>query len=158
MTRRPLGTARRAVVIVLVLAALGGLALVVLRGPGGSSNPEQLAVGDCFDLPASTDRIGDLRHRGCSGAHGGEVFHVYDAASTAEAGYPTDSAWESLVYPVCDPAFESYTGSPVAERLDIEYRYLVPTADRWASGDRQVTCFIISSDGSPLDRSLRAAP
>jgi hypothetical protein len=74
----------------------------------------------------------------------------------AASDYPSDADWESIIYPVCDPAFESYTGTLVAERLDIDYRYFVPTADRWTSGDRGVTCYITSLGESPLDRSFRA--
>ena len=37
------------------------------------------------------------------------------------------------------------------------YLFLVPTSDRWAGGDRRVTCFIRSLDGSPLDHSYRAS-
>ena len=138
----------------IALAAI--VLLVVIRGGSGGTDPAGLKVGDCFDVPTATDRIGDLRRHPCNEAHGGEVFHVFDSAPAS--AYPSDRDWESLVYPVCDPVFESYTGTPVADRLDIEYRYLVPTADRWASGDRRVTCFITSPDGAPLSKSFRAAP
>ncbi len=146
----------RAVLIGAAIVLVAGLALVIWRG-SASRNPANLAVGDCFDVPTAADRIEDIRSRTCDGPHAGEVFHSYDAAATA-TDYPTDSAWEALVYPVCDPVFEAYTGTPVAERLDIGYLYLVPTADRWDAGDRRVTCFIASLDGSPLSRSFRAKP
>jgi hypothetical protein len=145
------------VMIGLGVVLVVGLVVVVLRG-SGSTNPGRLAVGDCFDLPQATDRIGDLRRRSCNGPHGGEVFHIFDTPGLASPGYPSDAAWETLVYPDCDPAFEGYTGTFIAERLDIEYRYFVPTADRWASGERQVTCYITAPDGAPLSRSFRAAP
>ena len=79
--------------------------------------------------------------------HGGEVFHAFDAQ--AAASYPTDEAWGQLIYPVCDPVFETYTGTAVEDRTDIDYLFLVPTSDRWAGGDRRVTCFIRSLDGEP---------
>jgi hypothetical protein len=144
-------------VLALGVLALGGMVVVTMtRSPGGT-DPSGLVVGDCFDVPAASDRIGDLVKRGCGEPHDGEVFHIYETTDAASSGYPADTEWETLVFPACDPLFESYTGSPVAERLDIEYRYLVPTADRWASGDRRVTCFITSPDGAPLSRSFRAA-
>jgi len=140
------------IVLVVGIVVLG----VASRG-GGSANPERLAVGDCFDIPQATERIGNLRTRRCSEPHGGEVFHMFDATGQASS-YPSDADWERLIYPDCDPAFESYTGTIVAERLDIDYRYFVPTADRWASGDRQVTCYITAPNGEPLSRSFRATP
>ena len=150
------GRMRGGVLIAVVIAIVGVLAFVIWRG-SGSQDPASLRVGDCFDVPAAAQRIEDLRGRTCSGPHGGEVFHIYEATGTV-AGYPTDAAWEDLIYPICDPVFEAYTGTHVAERLDIGYVYLVPTNDRWAAGDRQVTCFITSPDGSPLSRSFRGAP
>jgi hypothetical protein len=150
------GRVGRVVLVAVGVALAGALAFVIWRG-SGSQDPASLRVGDCFDVPAAAQRIEDLRRRTCSGPHGGEVFHIYEESSTA-AGYPTDTAWEDRIYPVCDPVFEAYTGTPVAERLDIGYAYLVPTADRWSAGDRRVTCFITSLDESPLSRSFRLAP
>lgn len=146
----------RAVLVGAGIALVAGLAVLVWRG-SGSRDPGQLRVGECFDVPATSERIDALSARPCSGPHGGEVFHAFDAPAGGTT-YPTDPAWEELIYPVCDEAFETYTGTLVAERLDIGYRFLVPTADRWTAGDRRVTCFITSLDGSQLSRSFRTAP
>lgn len=135
----------------LALLVVVGLAAA---GCGSGTGPDRLAAGDCFDVPAAGDRIGEVARRSCTELHDGEAFHAFDATGDS-AAYPTDPQWEQLVYPVCDPVFETYTGTFVADRLDIEYRYLVPTADRWAAGDRRVTCFIRAPDGSKLDRSHR---
>jgi putative regulator of septum formation len=147
---------RGALIIGIGIALVALLALVIWRG-AGSRDPASLVIGDCFDVPTAAQRIDDLKSRTCGGPHGGEVFHIFDAPG-ASATYPSDTDWEALIYPVCDPVFEAYTGTPVAERLDIGYQFLVPTADRWAGGNRRVTCFISSIDGSPLTRSFRAAP
>jgi hypothetical protein len=152
MTRR----IHRGVLIGIGIALVGVLAVVIWRG-AGSRDPANLVVGDCFDVPSAVQRIDDLKSRTCDGPHGGEVFHIFEAPG-ANATYPSDTDWEALIYPVCDPLFETYTGTPVAERLDIEYRYLVPSADLWTAGNRRVTCFISSLDGSPLARSFRSAP
>jgi Septum formation len=149
--RMPVG-----VLVGIGLALVAGLAFLVVRG-AGSRDAASLVIGDCFDVPAQVQRIEDLRSRACGGPHGGEVFHIYEVAAASQT-YPTDAGWEGLIYPACDPAFEAYTGTPVGGRLDIGYLFLVPTADRWAAGDRRVTCFITSLDGSPLSRSFRAAP
>jgi hypothetical protein len=147
---------RGAPIIGIAIALVAVLAVVIWRG-AGSRSPASLVIGDCFDVPTAAQRIDDLKSRTCGGPHGGEVFHIFDAPG-ASATYPSDDDWQALIYPVCDPVFEAYTGTQVAERLDIDYHFLVPTADRWAAGDRRVTCFISSLDGSPLTRSFRAAP
>lgn len=132
-------------------ALIAALAVACASG----TDPQRLRPGDCFDVPAG-DRIGGVTTLGCDRPHRGEVFHRFDAV-VESANYPTDPEWEGIVYPTCDPVFETYTGTPVGDRTDIEYRYLVPTADAWADGDRGVTCFITSADGSPLERSYRGS-
>jgi putative regulator of septum formation len=138
----------------LVLAAVVGIvavAFVILRG-GGSSAPDNLAVGDCIDVPTS-DSISSIPKRSCSQPHGAEVFHVFNAPGGG--AYPSDPDWGPMIYPVCDPAFEAYTGTKVEDRTDIDYQFFVPTQDRWAAGEHGITCFITSIDGSPLARSYR---
>ena len=133
---------------VLVVA----VAFAILSG-GGAAPPDRLAVGDCVDIPTSAE-IAAIPRRACTEAHAGEVFHIFEAGGDA-AAYPSDADWADLIYPVCDPAFATYTGTPVETRTDIDYIYLVPTSDRWAGGDRRVTCFIQALDGAPLLRSYR---
>jgi hypothetical protein len=136
------------------LAALA-LATVLAAACAARTEPSNLAVGDCFDMPSSVE-IASIPTRPCTEPHGGEVFHAFDATA-ATGSYPSDEAWGQLIFPVCDPAFEAYTGTPVETRTDIDYLYLVPTSDRWAAGDRHVTCFITSLDGKPLRQSYRAS-
>ena len=157
VTLRLTGSRLLVLVVGIGIALVLVIAFVVTRG-GGTTDPERLAIGECFDVPEAAARIGDVRRRPCGGPHGGEVFHVFQATDPASPGYPSDRDWEALVYPICDPAFESFTGTFVGDRVDIEYRYFVPTADRWAAGNRHVTCYIVSADGSPLTRSSHAAP
>ena len=129
------------------------LVLLVVAACGSKSAAPQLKIGDCFDVPTSADIV-DIPAKPCTGPHGGEVFHLFDAQGGG--AYPSDDEWARLIYPVCDPVFKTYTGTPVEDRTDIDYLFLVPTSDRWAGGDRHVTCFIRSLDGSPLRHSYRA--
>jgi hypothetical protein len=137
-----------------LLAAVATLVVaVVLTACGANNGSPALKVGDCFDVPTSGDIV-EIPTKPCTQEHGAEVFHEFDAPS-GSGEYPADDAWAQLIYPVCDPAFEKYTGTPVEDRTDIDYLFLVPTGDRWAAGDRHVTCFIRSLDGSPLRQSYR---
>ena len=137
------------------LRVVAAAAVLALAGVGcGSSATASLAPGDCIDLPDSA-AITTIPQISCSAEHTGEVFHVFEVIGTAGA-YPSDADWSTLIYPVCDPAFKTYTGTPVETRTDIDYIYLVPTSDRWAGGDRRVTCVIQSLDGVPLTQSYRA--
>jgi hypothetical protein len=133
----------------IVLAGVVGVTAVACR-----STPQNLAVGDCIDVPTDAS-ISTIPKRPCTGPHAGEVYFLFDAPGSG--AYPSDSDWEQVIYPVCDPAFKDFTGTPVEERTDIDYQYFVPTKDSWASGDHGVTCFIVSIDGSPLGRSYRTS-
>ena len=135
----------------LVLLALVTAVAVVLFGCSRAS-PNNLVVGDCIDIPTS-DSISSIPKRSCSQPHGAEVFQIFDAPGGG--AYPSDPDWGPMIYPVCDPAFEAYTGTKVEDRTDIDYQFFVPTQDRWAAGEHGVTCFITSIDGSPLARSYR---
>ncbi|HEX5013788.1 MAG TPA: septum formation family protein [Candidatus Limnocylindrales bacterium] len=130
------------------------MAAALLAFGCGRASPDNLAIGDCIDLP-SGDAISSVPKRSCTQPHAGEVFHLFDVPSGD--AYPSDPEWGPLIYPVCDPAFEAYTGTNVEDRADIDYQFFVPTEDRWAAGERSVTCYIISLDGSPLARSYRVS-
>jgi Septum formation len=133
---------------------LAVLVLLVVAACGSKSAAPQLKIGDCFDVPTGADTA-DIPTKPCSKPHSGEVFHLFDAQGGG--AYPSDDEWAQLIYPVCDPVFKTYTGTAVEDRTDIDYLFLVPTSDRWAAGDRRVTCFIRSLDGTPLHQSYRAA-
>jgi hypothetical protein len=136
----------------LLRLCLACVVAAVIAGCGRSA-PSNLSVGDCIDVPTSAS-IASIPKRSCTEAHAGEVFHVFDAPGDVVA-YPADPEWGQLIYPVCDPAFQAYTGTPVEERTDIDYQYFVPTSAGWESGDRELTCFIVSLDGAPLTKSYR---
>jgi hypothetical protein len=137
----------------LFRAACALIVALALAGCSTATSPSSLDVGDCFDVPTSAT-IASIPTRPCTEPHGGEVFHVFDVSGTSSS-YPSDDAWGGLIYPVCDPAFLAYTGTGVENRTDIDYTYFVPTADRWAAGERRVTCFIKSLDGAPMRHSER---
>jgi hypothetical protein len=136
-------------------AVLAGVVFVISLGACATtqSGPD-LKIGDCFDVPTTAD-ITTIPTKACTEPHGAEVFHEFDVKGGG--AYPTDEAWGQLIYPICDPVFKTYTGTPVEDRTDIDYLFLVPTSDRWAGGDRRVTCFIRSLDGAPLRHSYRAS-
>lgn len=146
-------SAARMAVVLAVVVGLVVVAFAILRG-GGSASPNSLAIGDCIDIPTAAS-ISSIPKRPCSEPHAAEVFHIFDVPGGA--AYPSDPDWGPMIYPVCDPAFEAYTGTKVEDRADIDYQFFVPTQDRWAAGEHGVTCYITSIDGSPLARSYRVS-
>jgi len=119
---------------------------LILEHARGTGHIEVAEIATRLDVAAETVRR-DLK-----------VLEEHGLVRRTHGGaYPTDEAWGQLIYPICDPVFKTYTGTPVEDRTDIDYLFLVPTSDRWAGGDRHVTCLIRSLDGSPLRHSYRAS-
>ena len=76
VSQRLTGSRLLVLVVGIGMALVLVIAFVVTRG-GGTTDPERLAMGECFDVPEAADRIGDVRRRPCTGPHGGEVFQTW---------------------------------------------------------------------------------
>ena len=142
-----------------------GVVIVAALGVGGfffrdfvSGSVVDLKVGDCFDVPDGASTFSSLRRTSCDTPHSGEVFHVFDATTTAGATYPSDPDWGALIYPVCDPQFDAWTGTSIETSTVVRYRFLVPSKDEFDRGGRRVTCFLSRTDGQKLDTPLHVTP
>ncbi|MBK5222717.1 MAG: septum formation family protein [Acidimicrobiia bacterium] len=121
----------------------------------GSMIPlDQLAAGDCVDLPGlgmleSITVEGGAQRRACDEPHGVEVYAVASLNDEPSAGYPGDGAVLGAADQLCLDAFEPYVGQKYVEStLDIVH--LRPDADAWAGGDRVVHCAVHNRDLQPL--------
>jgi hypothetical protein len=154
------GLRRRHLVDARLVALLVGLvAIVAVAGCDRSTiEASGLKPGDCFDVPDGTATFSTIRRTSCDTPHSGEVFHVFDASGATASGYPADPEWEALIYPVCDPEFNSWTGTEIETNTIVRYRFLVPTKDEWDRGGRRVTCFLSRADGTKLDSPLHVTP
>jgi len=144
---------RLSIAVAMVLTVVG------LTGCDTSTiNASDLRVGDCFDVPDGASTFSSLRRTSCDTPHSGEVFHVFDATTTAGATYPSDPDWGALIYPVCDPQFDAWTGTSIETSTVVRYRFLVPSKDEFGRGGRRVTCFLSRTDGAKLDTPLHVTP
>lgn len=141
--------------LVVIAVIAGGAFLLRDRLSGAAAS---LAVGDCFDQPGAAAReVDDVQHHPCSEPHTAEVFHNFSHTGGPDAPYPSDEEWATIVFPVCDPEFSRYTGTPATPTSELTYTMFTPTRDGWDQGDRQVTCFLVRADGGPMTQSYRAA-
>ena len=144
------------------------LAIVAIIVVGGfilrdrlSSSAGDLQVGDCFDdTPGAT--VESVQHHPCSEGHTAEAFLVTDLPAADNAPIPTNATLSAFVAGTCGPALISYAGgdqavtaNPVFSNIDIGLFY--PSDEDWGRGERKVTCYAYSVDGSPLTTSLKAA-
>jgi hypothetical protein len=137
-----------------IIAAIAGGAWIFRDYISG--NATDLAVGDCFDAPTTTDEtVEDVSHHPCTDAHTAEVFYVADY--TDSTTYPGLDAFDTFTQANCPAAFDAYTGldfyADSAKDYDIGLFY--PLEEGWDQGDHEISCYIVRVDEGPMSGSLR---
>jgi hypothetical protein len=150
----------RGLLIRVAIIAVIGLGAFVLRDRI-SGSASDLAVGDCFAVPTE-EAIRDVDHHPCTEAHDAEVVYVGDHPAPDDAAPLTDDGLQDFVMNTCGGAMIEYVGGLQAletnaelENLDLGVIY--PTDDDWNGGERKITCYLHSVDGSELTKSYKAA-
>lgn len=143
------------VVRIAIIALIAGGAFVFRDRIAG--NAGDLAVGDCFDEPASQTEVTDVQHHPCTESHTSEVVFVGDVPGGNEA-YPTEEQFLDFVRSQCVPAFNAYTGVDFDSDPTLEMGYFIPTADGWKSGDHEMICHGLRFDGAATTQSIKKAP
>lgn len=138
----------------VVLAVVAVVAVTLLR-PWLSASPGQLAVGDCFDRPASSTPITSVQHRPCTDAHDAEVVGVFQYPATTDGAYPGRDQIYAFSESVCPPAAATYVGATLDLLTDFDVRNYRPSPEGWAAGPRVIACYVTRSDGAPLTSSVR---
>lgn len=122
-----------------------------------------IKVGNCFNEPTATDMTKDAKQgdliasvpmRKCNEPHDYEVFASFklpDAPTT-----PDDKTLEDLVDKNCTPLFATYVGKPL-EKSKLDYAFLSPSDELWATGDREVTCYAGLDKGKKLTQSIQGS-
>jgi hypothetical protein len=135
--------------------AMGSLAMMVILSGCGDQSVMSLAVGDCFDdttellSGADITRVPDVD---CAEPHDNEVFHVVDYPGSSYV--PT--AIDDFAIEQCYSAFSRYVGRDY-ESSALDFAWLLPSRDGWASGDREVVCVAYRMDLQKLRGSVRGS-
>ena len=145
--------------ILIRVGIIGAIAVgAFLLRPFLSSNAGNLAVGDCFDLPATqTETVEEVQHHPCTETHGGEVVFVGEF-EPAPSAFPTDDEMFVFFSSKCIEAFYAYTGLTEATAQHLDMSAFTPTAEGWGTGDRTVICYATNIDLSPMTTSVKKAP
>ena len=139
--------------------------------PPQDVQPDQLAIGDCFNLPAgdnpdvsglssgqtttSLPNISTVSKVDCSVAHDGEVIGITQSASGgANAAFPGTSVVAQETQQLCSNTFQGYDGIPI-QQSSLTVYVLYPTQGSWSSGDRTEICSITPKDNSKLTGSVK---
>ncbi|WP_338316084.1 septum formation family protein, partial [Streptomyces bohaiensis] len=119
-----------------------------------------LAPGDCIGALPEGDAVLDLGLVSCEAPHEGEVFGRVELFGQGEEA-PDDEELMDLAYQGCDPQIVPYlldSWKVLAEDEPLEVAVMHPTAETWAHGDRQVTCYFVGPGGEPTTGSARGNP
>ena len=108
-------------------------------------------MGDCVQLPDSAaTQVASVEGVPCEAPHDAQVFAEFDIAD--QATFPGVAAVEQAAGEGCASRWESALG-PYDEGRGLDFTFFTPTQESWDADDREVTCFVVSVDGTPLDGS-----
>ncbi|WP_405618715.1 DUF4190 domain-containing protein [Streptomyces sp. NBC_00076] len=149
-----------------VLSSLGLVLWVVALATGGLSDAWEgikegardngsLSRGECFDAPDGLrGSFYDLDEVPCADRHDGEVFAVVKLPG---GRFPGDDEVTDTAEEKCYPLRSSYAMDTWAVPDDVDVYFVVPSAESWRIGDREITCAFGNTDerGSLEGGSLR---
>lgn len=124
-----------------VSAAVIALALITTACGG---NAFELETGQCLDEP-DTDEVVNVEIVDCSEPHDLEIYET--------AGLPDQDfdpvAIDGASFEICRDAFDEFVGTPYADS-ELDIYYLIPSAESWSDGDREVVCAVYDLSGAQL--------
>lgn len=110
-----------------------------------------LDVGTCFDDPPTFAEVSDVHEVECSEPHDNEVIGLHQLS---DGDYPGEDGVATAADAACVEIFEDYLGIAYAESI-YDFGWLVPTADSWGGGDREVICFAYDVEFAKITGSVR---
>ncbi len=123
---------------------------------GGEVGVFDVRVGDCLGSVGepSDEGVSSLSAVPCDEPHDSEVFALVDHPGEPDAEFPGDEALADFAQERCAEEFATYVGlAYVDSRYGIAT--LMPSADTWADGDRELVCRATDFGGGQLTGSVR---
>jgi hypothetical protein len=156
----PLRAGRRAALLAasIAVAALGFALTGCAAGPGPTHTPTATAppsggkasafaikVGDCLNDATIQGTTTTAPIVPCTGPHDSEAYGRF---LLTETEYPGEVTVKREADTGCSGTlFANFVGIASADST-LQYSYYFPTADSWATGDREVMCTIYQVDGA----------
>lgn len=130
------------VVIIVVVSSSPGSATRGANGQisnSGKLNVFSLAVGDCFDNPASQQDIASVTAVPCAQPHNAQVFASFDLPGS-DSNYPGNLT--QLASNGCNAQQDRLNQALVTDSMSV--RFIYPVLHAWQSGERTVTCLVVT--------------
>ena len=115
---------------------------------------DDVRVGDCADVPADVEAILALPTVPCDSPHDIEAFARVSHAAAPDDPYPSTAALDNEAFGLCLRRVESYVGVPALE-AGLSVFTVVPSAESWRSGDRNILCLLQDPTLVKLPASVR---
>lgn len=128
------------------------VALAASLSACGGAAVFEIPVGACMDKASlEGDQVSRIETKECTKEHDVEAY-----ASTSLSGdsYPGDDEITAQADEFCLAEFESFIGRAYQDS-DLQFSFLYPTEESWASDDREILCLVIAPE--PLTGSLEGS-
>ncbi|MEV0635244.1 DUF4190 domain-containing protein [Streptomyces sp. NPDC050619] len=132
-------------VLWVVVIATGGVS-GIWEGVKEGAREGSLTQGECFDSPSGMEGSSyDLDEVPCAGEHDGEVFAVVKLPG---GSFPGDASVTRTAEDKCYTLQYAYAMDAWALPGDVDVYYIVPSAESWRLGDREITCSFGNTDAN----------
>lgn len=143
------------------LAAIIALLCVTVAGCGGGDGGSDVSVfrirpGDCFDDPPRERQLEQVDVVPCDQPHDNEVFGTVEHPAPEGEAFPGREAVVAYAEQACPGPFVEYVGATYDQSRFTLFP-IVPSADTWAVGDRQVICALYDHQAGKLTGSVRGS-
>jgi hypothetical protein len=111
-----------------------------------------LEVGQCLNTETDEGEVSEVPIVDCSQPHQGEIYAL---PQLPDGAFPGDDAVAQAAEQECaGQAFTDYVGVPYQES-EFEVTFLLPNADSWSGGDREIACVVASTEPGSVRGSNR---
>lgn len=142
------------------VAAAAAAACLLAAGCGGGGEGEvsvfRIRPGDCFNDPPAERQLEEVDVVPCEQPHDNEVFATVTHPAPEGADFPGRDAVVAYAEQACPQPFADYVGASYDQSRFTLFP-IVPSADTWAQGDRQVICALYDHQAGKLTGSARGS-
>ncbi|KUP96121.1 septum formation family protein [Thermobifida cellulosilytica] len=118
-----------------------------LENPSGTTEEDvfNIGVGDCFpsEETQAEGEVSTVQTVPCSEPHDGEA---YAAGDMPDGDFPGEVEIQNFADDFCITEFDLFVGVSY-EQSELDFTYYYPTAESWASGDREILCVVYDPAG-----------
>jgi hypothetical protein len=112
-----------------------------------------IKVGDCVNMPTE-DIVTSLEGLPCADPHDAQVFDEFQMVGET---YPVADALETEARDGCLWRWSAAIGANFDDMPDYDLTYFTPSPESWDTGDREVSCIIVRTDGAKMTASMLGA-